>query len=469
MLFASLINRKFFKISAIIVIAVFITLITASVFITFPKTYYKGITVHGIDISGLNREDAKTAVEKVMLKKLENARFILKYRSSIWSFKPKDISMNYLFDEALEEAYKTGRKGNIFKRAYDVLNLRFSGKNIALKTTYERKSLVNMLSGIKEQIDKKGKNASVNFINGDIKINKEQLGRHLDIDKNVKLIENHIVKGIFAKIDLIVKEKKPAILYENIKDINSVLSSFSTVFNPNDVNRTQNLKISCSRINGLILLPGAAFSMNKVLGPRTVENGYKEAKVIFKSEYVNGVGGGVCQITTTLYDAVLLSRLKVVEREHHTLPSVYVGPGQDATIAENYIDFKFKNDKDYAICINAEIVKNKVQIRILGKSDGWDYEVKLSSDVVEEYPPEEEEIIIDDTVEDGKEVMVQHPKNGCRVILYRELYNRNGDLVEREKISDDVYKPIKAQIKVNSKHLKAKKGLLTGEEDNIQN
>ena len=97
-----------------------------------------------------------------------------------------------------------------------------------------------------------------------------------------------------------------------------------------------------------------------------------EAPVIFKNELVKGTGGGVCQVTTTLYDAVLKSKLKVVERTHHSIPLGYVAPGQDATIAEDYIDFKFQNNRDYPICINAEVKSNKLNIILLGKKQADD-------------------------------------------------------------------------------------------------
>jgi vancomycin resistance protein YoaR len=452
----SVLKNKYFRLAATVIALVCSLIAIITLLLLSPKNIYEGIKVEGVDVSGLSINEAAIKLEDAINNYLDGKSIVLRYNNLLWTVKPKDISLDYKTDKAVNEAFRAGREGNVLERLITVVNIRLKGKDLSLEPSYDKTSLKRILGNIKKKLDKEGTDAYITYEKGVIEAHKEKIGKQFNVDNNIKLIENHIMQEKFGVVDLDVTEKKPAVLFDDIKDINTVLSVFSTVFNPKDSNRTQNLKLSCDKINGLILMPNEVFSMNETLGPRTVENGYKEAKIIIKSEYVNGVGGGVCQITTTLYDAVLLSRLKIVERSHHSLPSIYVGPGQDATIAENYLDFKFKNDRDYPIFISASLVRNKVTVKILGKENYEDYKVKLVPVVIEEYPPDEDEIIIDDTIPDGEEVIAQHPKNGCRVILYRELYNSDGELVEREKISDDVYKPIKAQLKVNSNHEKAK-------------
>ncbi|HHW47097.1 MAG TPA: hypothetical protein GXX14_00560, partial [Clostridiaceae bacterium] len=282
-------------------------------------------------------------------------------------------------------------------------------------------------------------------------IEREIAGKFLDIDINIRLIENNILNKKFDNIGLYVKDVYPEILYDDIKEINSELASFSTRFNKGQANRSYNISLACERINGTIIPVGGIFSMDKALGPRTVENGFKEAPVIYKNEFIPGAGGGVCQVTTTLYVAVLKSKLEIVERRHHSLPLGYVDPGQDATIAEGSIDFKFKNNKDYPICIYAGVEGNKLDIRILGRREGEEHTVKLVSKIVEVYYPEEDEIIIDDSVPGMEKVVMREAKNGMKVIVYRDTYTKEGKLLSREKISEDVYNPVRGQIKVNRK------------------
>ena len=285
-----------------------------------------------------------------------------------------------------------------------------------------------------------------------LSIKKETIGRKLDVDTNQKLIEDYIVKRLSGEIKLRVDEKIPKIRYENIKDIKDVLASFSTMFSRHHPDRCHNIELACKKLNGTILAAGEVFSMDKALGPRTVENGYKEAPIILKNELIPGAGGGVCQVTTTLYGAVLRTDLEVVERKHHSMPLGYVEPGQDATISEGYIDFKFKNSRDYPICINAFVEDNRLVIRVYGKKNSNDHLVKIKSEIVEEIFPETEEYIIDDSVPDGEVVYEREAKLGLKVIVYREIYNRQGKLLDVEKISEDVYMPVRAKIKVNKNY-----------------
>jgi len=172
-------------------------------------------------------------------------------------------------------------------------------------------------------------------------------------------------------------------MYKDISHIEEVISSFSTVFNSANVNRSHNIKLACERINNTVLLPGETFSMDASLGSRTKENGYKDAPVIVKGRLIEGVGGGVCQVTSTLYVAVLKAKLEVVERVKHSMPLGYVEPGQDATISEGYIDFKFRNNTDRACLISASVVGNRIDIKLLGAKRNSNYDVRLKSVVVE--------------------------------------------------------------------------------------
>ena len=134
----------------------------------------------------------------------------------------------------------------------------------------------------------------------------------------------------------------PDITTEMVKDISFKLGEYYTEFNPENESRSHNIRTACAKISQKLLLPGQVFSMDKMLGERTEKNGYRTAKVIVGNELVDGLGGGICQVTSTVYNAVLLSGLEVVERRNHSIPLSYIDMGRDATISYGYIDFKFK-------------------------------------------------------------------------------------------------------------------------------
>lgn len=453
---------KRYKIPLIVLAVIATAFIMLVVFLT-GNTIRRGIRIEGADVSGLNTDEARMLLADSVNKNYSGGSFSLRYETREWKFGLDEISYRFLVDDAVSKAFSVGRTGSIFSKVFRASNLLMSNIDLKIETDYDSDKLFAILSNIKSEIDTEQANASVTYNSGNINLTRSKEGKQLDIDRNLKLVENHLKAKNFEGIELDVDVIKPAIAYEDIKEIDTVLSYFSTTFNAGDINRSDNIKLACSRLNGRILFPGDEFSMDGALGPRTVENGYKEAPVIYKNELIKGPGGGICQVTTTLYDAILLAKLQVLERSPHSMPLGYVKPGQDATIAEDSIDFKFTNSHDYPVCLAAGVSGSRINIRVLGRSNSEENTVKLVSDVIAEYPPGEDEIEIDNTLADEEKVVSKEARKGLRVILYRDTYSASGTLLEREKISEDYYKPSKGLIKVNrnyyDKYLSDAKGL----------
>lgn len=444
-------KKKLILAIAVVVVALIITWFG---YLVNRKTFYSGILIEDIKISGMTKTQALYFINNKVYDNYKDQIITLKYSDMVFTIDADDISYMFLVDKAINNAYAAGRSGNIFERVQSIANIKSEGLNVKVEADFDKNKLVGILKKIKADIDSAPKSASVVCKNNKITIIKDNIGRMMDIDKNVKYIEECLLNRKFNDINLIVDEVKPAILYDSIKEMKHIISSFETTFNMNDVNRSDNIRLACERINNTILMPKQIFSMNNMLGPRTIENGYKEAPVILKNELVKGPGGGVCQVSTTLYGAALKANLEILERVHHSMPLSYVKPGQDATIAEGSIDFKLQNNYDYPICIYSEVNHNKISIKIVGCESNDHYIIKLRSDIIEVYSNDEEEIIIDDSVADGEKIVVREAKKGMKVIVYRETYSRNGELLDIEEISEDIYKPVKKQVKVNSKYQK---------------
>lgn len=433
----------------------FVLLVFAVIFFTIfmvGDEIKKGIKIEGVDVTGKNIQDAGSIITEVINKNYANTSMNFVYDGKKWSFGLYDISYEFHVDDALKTAYLVGREGDFFQKLYSSVSIFLSGKDIKVETDYDRNKLNEILKRIKSKIDTKTKDASISYTKGSIKINKDTVGKYMNIENNIALIEEKLKRRDFNDFNLIVESLPPKLSYEDIKELNGIISDFHTQFSLDDKNRGDNIRLACNRINSRILMPGEVFSMNETLGPRTLENGYKEAPIIFQNELVQGTGGGICQVTTTLYNTVLKAKLKVLERSHHSMPLAYVSPGQDATIAEDSIDFKFQNSNNYPICLNTEVIGGKIIMRLLGKSEITKKIVKLHSEIIETVPPGEDEIEIDDSLADGEKVVVRKARNGVRAVLYRDTYSVDNVLLDREKISEDYYKPVKGLIKVNSKY-----------------
>lgn len=439
------------KIYIILLITVFVINAAATVFFAWvlnEKTFYMGVKIENIALSGIDRSKAKEKIQHEINENFAGKKLKLKYDEREWNIGLNEISYGFLIDSAIESAYKIGREGNFINRLMTVYHVRGRNVNISLVSQFDRKKLRSILERIKTEIDQEEVNASAIYKNGKVIFNKEIIGKNIDVDKNMDLLENILLEKKFSPIELIVDNVYPRVRYNDISVIEKVVSTFSTSFNSQKVDRSFNIKLACDKINNTVLLPGDLFSMDKALGTRSVTNGYRNAPVIIKGKLLEGVGGGVCQVTTTLYVAVLKSKLEVVERRPHSMPLGYVEPGQDATISEGYIDFKFKNNKEYPILISAQVSGSNITIRIVGIKEKVSQTVRLKSVVVKELAPEKEMVIHDKTIPVGEVVVEKTALTGRRVVVYRETYENN-KLIEREKVSEDTYQPARGIIKVN--------------------
>lgn len=194
-----------------------------------------------------------------------------------------------------------------------------------------------------------------------------------------------------------------------------LLSSFSTKYSVRATARTTNLKLAASKINGTVLMPGETFSYNKVVGARTIAAGYKEAPIYVSGEVVDGLGGGICQITSTLYNAVVYANLDIVERTNHQFVPSYVTASRDATVVYGSLDFKFKNNRNYPIKINCSVSDGIANFQIFGLKQDDDYDVEISS------------------YETGR----------TATAIYSEAYKilkKDGKVVNKQLLSKDTYK-----------------------------
>lgn len=228
------------------------------------------------------------------------------------------------------------------------------------------------------------------------------------------------------------------------------LSVFTTRYDAGNVSRTTNLSIACSKLNGYVIQPGEVFSYNKVLGKRSVENGYREAAIYTSNGVENGLGGGICQISSTLYNAVLMANLGIEERHNHSYTTSYSDPGRDATVAYGSLDFKFKNTRKYPVKIEAYIKSGVATIRIYGIKENPDYKVQVVAKVTSTIPCDVQRIE-DSTLPAGTEKVVTKGTNGCRSVTYKNVYDQSGNLVSSTQISSDYYKTITRVVKVGTK------------------
>lgn len=215
------------------------------------------------------------------------------------------------------------------------------------------------------------------------------------------------------------------------------LATFSTRYDVSDKDRTTNLELACNKINGTVVLSGDTFSYNKVVGARTAGAGYKNAKIYEAGKVVDGIGGGICQISSTLYNAVLNANLEIVERKNHQFVTSYVEPGMDATVVYGLTDFKFKNTRQYPVRVVATAKNGIATVTIYGIKEDKEYTFKFDVKRVATIPSTTE-YIDDSTLPAGTEKVEQKGTNGLKTETYMTKL-LNGKAISTTLVSKDTY------------------------------
>lgn len=285
------------------------------------------------------------------------------------------------------------------------------------------------------------------FTTNPYEIHKEEEG----LDFAISMEEaQKLVSQDQATFTIPLKVLKPKVTVKNLSQeaFPDLLASYSTSYATSSANRCTNIELATKSINGYVLMPGETFSYNNTVGQRTAARGYKEAGVYLNGEVTTGLGGGICQVSSTLYNAVLLSNLEIVERTNHTFKPSYVPAGQDATVSWGAPDFKFKNNRNYPIKISATTSGKNIYFNIYGLKTDDDYEVKIISNQVGTVPFTTT-YQNDGSLPSGSQKVIQGGSNGCKTETYKILY-KNGTEVSRTRINADTYKAHNQVISVGT-------------------
>lgn len=219
-----------------------------------------------------------------------------------------------------------------------------------------------------------------------------------------------------------------------------LLSQFSTSFTSSGYNRSNNIILSSARLNGLVLMPGEEFSYNQAVGQRTRAAGFREAGAYSNGKVVQEVGGGICQVSSTLYNAVLYANLEIVERTNHYFNPGYVKAGLDATVSWGGPDFRFRNNRNYPIRIVTDTSGKKLKVYIYGLKTDDDCTVVLDPRYISSVPYKTT-YQKDPSLATGETRVISSGSNGCKTATYKYVYDKNGTLISSECISRDTYSP----------------------------
>lgn len=308
---------------------------------------------------------------------------------------------------------------------------------------------------------KKAKNASLKRVNGAFKVIKGKNGKEIDIEATkaamIDEINNNAVNSSQLNVDAVIKNIEPEYTADDMSKCKDVLGKFSTSYQEGQVSRSANVKNAVSFINGQVVYPGETLSVADTIYPLTSDNGYLEAPSYAGGQVVDSLGGGVCQVSTTLYNAVLLSELEVVERSPHSMVVSYVKPSMDAAIAGDYKDFKFKNDTDAPIYIHGSAGGGILTFTVYGmETRPSSRKIEYESDVVETIQPGKDIVTEDKTLPESYKKVTQEAHVGYVANLYKIVYE-DGVQVSKDKVNYSRYKAVPQYVTVGTKKEKKDK------------
>lgn len=300
------------------------------------------------------------------------------------------------------------------------------------------------LEKIRSEIYKEVKDAY--YTNDPFTIYPEVNGVDFDIENAKSIISESKEQ---YEIPLIITKASKTVQDIGTEAFPDLLATFSTKYNAGETNRTTNLKLSAGKIDGTVLLPGDEFSYNKIVGERTVEAGYKMAATFSGGKVVDGLGGGICQISSTLYDAVVMANLDVTVRRNHQFVTSYLSGGKDATVVWGSQDFKFVNSRKYPIRITATVSGGVATVQVWGVKEEVEYDITIETKKTASIPYTTQ-YIKDSSLPKGTQKVVQNGNNGSKYEAYKVM-RLNGEVVSRTLLSKDTYNAKNKIVKIGTK------------------
>lgn len=405
---------------------------------------YPGVYIENIDVSGKQFAEAEKLINEKYGKILLSKKVKIHVNDKIYVLDYKKIEAKYNINNVVKEAFSYGKQGNVIEK-YKLIK-GDQKKEYKLSFAYNSKPVDELVDKIEQEINRNPENAKISITNGNIMITPEINGVKLEKDKLKQAIVAQINGELSKeniKINAPIETVRPEVTQEKLSTINSPIASYSTSFFTSASNRINNIQLATNAINGTVLMPGESFSFNEIVGERTAERGYKSAGVIIGDKVESGLGGGICQVSSTLYNAMLKSGIKSSERRNHTLPLSYVPKGLDATVDWGNIDYKFKNTLNTPIYIEGYTQNKNVYFNIYANKElkKRSYEMATEVSVLQSTIK-----YIDDANRlEGDNLVTKHGSNGYKVKVYRKTYE-NGKLINTELVSNDYYTPVNGEI-----------------------
>ncbi len=435
--------KKLLNILAILAAVLIVSgIFSGGAYAAAQPTIPQGVEVEGIDLSNMTSEEAKAALNDFIDQVKGGTLHLTDEEGVVMDIPFSQFGVDIVDYEVVDTLSQIGSEGNILKRYKALRDVQNGHGDYTIQFTCDTEALENILNERAGEVNREPEDAILVRHGGQLLITDEVIGRTLKSAETAQLAAEAIT-GEWDRQDLTVEaafdQVAPAHTAQELSVVQDVLGTYTTSFAGSGYNRIENIKNGAAKIDETILYPGDEFSFTQAVAPFTSDNGYCLAGGYASGRIVDTMGGGICQVSSTLYNTVLRSELTVVERTNHSMTVDYVPLGADATIAEPTIDFKFRNDYDYPVYIEAYTYGSSVTITFYGKETRPSNRTLEFESVTEQtINPGEDVVTEDPTLPVGYEEVTQSAYTGYVVSFYKLVYV-DGNLESRELINRSTY------------------------------
>ncbi|MBT9173604.1 MAG: Vancomycin B-type resistance protein VanW [Syntrophomonadaceae bacterium] len=435
------------------VTALTLLLLVVADYFFYRDRIYPGVYLYGINVGGLAKIQAGQLVQKkVDREELLRTTVLFQYNEKAWSYTCGELGMAVDWADTLARAFAAGRNRPVMLNYPERVSLLLKPVKLPLSFVVDRTQFSQALAPAAQLIEREPQEAR--FVLAEdgvaVKIAPEIPGRSLLMEETRQLLENSFeAYGAPGTLPLLVREIKTARTALDLRKlrVHAEVASFSTEFALSLPGRVHNIRLAASALDEFVLKPGDEFSFNAVVGEAGAAQGYLPAPVIVAGEIVEGFGGGVCQVSSTLYNAMLLAGLQLVERTAHSLAIGYLPPGRDAAVVYGWQDLKFFNNQNHGIWIRTFADGNSLTVRLFGEPTPGKQIKVLTTDL--EVIPRSTQYTETDSLAAGTRVNVKKGQDGYRVAVWRITY-LNGMELGRELLSRDFYRPVPAEVQIGT-------------------
>ena len=408
--------------------------------------FYPGITIDGQDVGGRSYDEVR---EEILARQQEEANervITVEYGGQSFTL---PLLSSYDTDQVIVEAYNYAKEGELQERYDKVAALREQPLDFATTCVVTADGVDAFVQQVAEAIDVPAKDAAVEKFDPETKtftFTDEATGLAVDKEQLRQDIETAVAEGTYATpIVPTMVETKPTVTKAQLQEQNTLLASFTTE-TTSSTSRNTNIRLCAEAFNGYVVAPGEVFSLNTLTGPRTTDKGYKPAGAIQNGIMVQEPGGGVCQVSTTLFNAVVRAGMEIVERHGHSWPSDYVEIGMDAAIDYPAKDFQFKNVSDAPIYLVSTFEDRQLTVEVYGKpvvEEGVTIDLRSTTDST--IRRGEDTMVYDPSLAPGTTETVRRGRDGKKSTTYIQ-YIKDGEVIEEKVLFTTTYPAIRAII-----------------------